>query len=155
MKTAPWSRRSFLAASMSAPVALAWKPAFAASPDLGGLSLKKASDLLRSKAATPVDLVNACLERIDRYNHSLNAFVTVTGDQALATAREMGAEQRRGKWRGPLHGIPVALKDNIDTAGIRTTAASELFKERTPTEDAEVVRRLETGRGGARQIESP
>ena len=54
----------------------------------------------------------------------------------------MEAEQRRGKWRGPLHGIPIALKDNIDTASIRTTAASELFKERMPTEDAEVVRRL-------------
>jgi Asp-tRNA(Asn)/Glu-tRNA(Gln) amidotransferase A subunit family amidase len=89
-----------------------------------------------------VDLANVCLERIDRYNPSLNAFVTVTVDQALATAREMEAEQSRGKWRGPLHGIPVALKDNIDTAGIPTTAASELFKERTPTEDAEVVRRL-------------
>ena len=54
----------------------------------------------------------------------------------------MEAEQRRGKWRGPLHGIPIALKDNIDTAGIRTTAASELFKDRVPSEDAEVVRRL-------------
>ena len=128
MKTHLWSRRRFLAAGMSAPVAFAWKPAFAASQDLGGLSLRKAADLLRSKAATPVDLTNACLERIDRYNRSLNAFVTVTADQALATAREMEAEQRRGKWRGPLHGIPVALKDNIDTAGIRTTASSELFK---------------------------
>jgi aspartyl-tRNA(Asn)/glutamyl-tRNA(Gln) amidotransferase subunit A len=142
MTTHRWSRRSFLAAGMSAPVALAWTPAFAAPQNLGGLSLKKASDLLRSKAATPVDLANACLERIDKYNPSLNAFVTVTADQALATAREMEAEQRRGKWRGPLHGIPVALKDNIDTAGIRTTASSELFKERTPTEDADVVRRL-------------
>jgi aspartyl-tRNA(Asn)/glutamyl-tRNA(Gln) amidotransferase subunit A len=54
----------------------------------------------------------------------------------------MGAEQQRGNWRGPLHGIPVALKDNIDTAGLRTTAASELFKNRVPSADAEVVRRL-------------
>ena len=54
----------------------------------------------------------------------------------------MEVEQRRGKWRGPLHGIPIALKDNIDTAGVRTTAASELFKDRVPSEDAEVVRRL-------------
>jgi len=90
MTTHRWSRRSFLAAGMSAPVAFAWKPAFAAPQNLGGLSLKKASDLLRSKAATPVDLANACLERIDRYNPSLNAFVTVTADQALATA---------GRWR--------------------------------------------------------
>ena len=54
----------------------------------------------------------------------------------------MDAEQRRGNWRGPLHGIPIALKDNMDTAGIRTTAASELFKDRVPPEDAEVVRRV-------------
>src|SRR2546426_2483308 len=54
----------------------------------------------------------------------------------------MEAEQQRGKWRGPLHGIPIALKDNIDTAGIRTTGASELFKDRIPSEDAEVARRL-------------
>jgi len=60
----------------------------------------------------------------------------------METARAMEGEQRRGKWRGPLHGIPVALKDNIDTAGVHTTAASELFKDRVPPEDAEVVRRL-------------
>jgi aspartyl-tRNA(Asn)/glutamyl-tRNA(Gln) amidotransferase subunit A len=142
MKTDPWSRRSFLAAGIGTSGAFLWKPSPATSQDLAGLSLKKASDLLRSKGASPVDLVRACLARIDRYNSSVNAFITITADQALATAREMEAEQRRGKWRGPLHGIPIALKDNIDTAGVRTTGASELFKERVPTEDAEVVRRL-------------
>jgi Asp-tRNA(Asn)/Glu-tRNA(Gln) amidotransferase A subunit family amidase len=60
----------------------------------------------------------------------------------MEAAQAMEAEQRKGKWRGPLHGIPITLKDNIDTAGIRTTAASELFKDRVPSEDAEVVRRL-------------
>ena len=106
------------------------------------MTLKHASELLRSKSASPVDLTEACLKRIDKYNSALNAFITVTSEQALAAAREVAAEQRRGKWRGPLHGIPIALKDNIDTAGIRTTAASELFKDRVPSEDAEVVRRL-------------
>src|SRR5262249_37938500 len=81
-------------------------------------------------------------KRIERYNPALNAFITVTADQAITTARTMEAEQQRGKWRGPLHGIPIALKDNIDTAGIRTTAASELFKDRIPSTDAEVVQRL-------------
>jgi len=89
-----------------------------------------------------VELTEACLKRIDRLNPTLNAYITVTREQALATAHEMAEEQHRGKWRGPLHGVPIALKDNIDTAGIRTTAASELFKDRIPEEDAEVVRRL-------------
>jgi aspartyl-tRNA(Asn)/glutamyl-tRNA(Gln) amidotransferase subunit A len=104
--------------------------------------LKRASELLRSKAASPVDLTQACLKRIEQYNPLVNAFITVTGESALATAREMEAEQRRGKWRGPLHGIPIAVKDNIDTSGVRTTGASELFKDRVPAEDAEVVTKL-------------
>lgn len=98
--------------------------------------------MLRRKAVSPVDLTQACLKRIETYNSALNAFITVTTDQARETARAMEAEQLQGKWRGPLHGIPIALKDNIDTAGIRTTAASELFKDRVPSADAEVVRRL-------------
>jgi aspartyl-tRNA(Asn)/glutamyl-tRNA(Gln) amidotransferase subunit A len=136
------SRRSFLAGAAAAAAGFALKPAFGESEDLAGLTLKKASELLRSKAASPVELTEACLERIERYNSALNAFITVSREQALGAAREMEAEQRRGKWRGPLHGIPIAVKDNIDTAGIRTTAASELFKDRIPSEDAEVVRKL-------------
>jgi aspartyl-tRNA(Asn)/glutamyl-tRNA(Gln) amidotransferase subunit A len=137
------SRRSFLVAATTAAVGLTLKSAFGESQDLTGLSLKEASELLRRKAASPVDLTQACLKRIETYNSALNAFITVTSEQALGAARAMEAEQRRGKWRGPLHGIPIALKDNIDTAGIRTTAASELFKDRVPSEDAEVVRRLQ------------
>ncbi len=121
---------------------IALTPALAEPGDLAALTLKQASDLVRRKSASPVDLTQACLKRIERYNPALNAFITVAKDQALATARAMEAEQRQGKWRGPLHGIPIALKDNIDTAGIRTTAASGVFKDRVPSEDAEVVRRL-------------
>ncbi len=150
------NRRHFLMAAGTAAAGIARKPALGQSQDLAALTLKKASELLRSKAASPVDLTRACLKRIKSYNPSLNAFITVTGDQALATAREMEAEQRQGKWRGPLHGIPIALKDNIDTAGIRTTAASGLFKDRVPTEDADVVRRLKNaGADYPGQIESP
>jgi aspartyl-tRNA(Asn)/glutamyl-tRNA(Gln) amidotransferase subunit A len=104
--------------------------------------LKQASDLIRRRDLSPVELTEACLKRIDAYNPSLNAFITITRDQALAAARETEAELRKGKWRGPLHGVPIALKDNIDTGGIRTTAASGVFKDRVPTEDAEVVLRL-------------
>src|SRR5262247_2032426 len=141
------SRREFVAAGLAAA---AWStvPVLAAVPsDLATLTLKQASDLLRRRDASPVDLTQACLNRIDKYNKSINAFITVTREQALATAREMEAEQKSGKWRGPLHGIPIALKDNIDTAGVRTTAASAVFKDRVPSEDADVVVRLK--RAGA------
>jgi len=136
------SRRSFLLAATTAAVGLSLKPAFGASQDLTRLTLKEASELLRTKRASPVDLTQACLKNIETYNSALNAFITVTRDQAMEAARSMEKEQRQGKWRGPLHGIPIALKDNIDTEGIRTTAASELFKDRVPSADAEVVRRL-------------
>ncbi len=123
-------------------IAAATPAAAAAEPELSSLSLKQAVDLIRRKGASPVELTQACLKRIAQYNSALNAFITVVPDQALAAAREMEAEQQRGKWRGPLHGVPIALKDNMDTAGVRTTGASEVFKDRVPTEDAEVARRL-------------
>jgi aspartyl-tRNA(Asn)/glutamyl-tRNA(Gln) amidotransferase subunit A len=142
MKPYLHDRRSFIAAGFGMAAGLALRPCFGESQDLASLTLKQASELLRRRAVSPVDLTQACLKRINSDNSALNAFITVTGEQALAAAREMEAEQLRGIWRGPLHGIPIALKDNIDTAGIRTTAASELFKDRVPSEDAEVVRRL-------------
>jgi aspartyl-tRNA(Asn)/glutamyl-tRNA(Gln) amidotransferase subunit A len=109
---------------------------------LAGLTLAEASARLRAGSVSSTDLVNACLARIDVYNPKVNAFITVTRDQALAQAKALDAEQRAGRLRGPLHGIPIALKDNIDTAGVRTTAASAVFDDRVPAEDAEVARRL-------------
>ena len=100
------------------------------------------SDQLRNRELSPVELTRECLSRIERINPVLNAFITVTGDSALAEARRAEQEIRSGKWRGPLHGIPIALKDLIDTAGVRTTAASALFLNRVPNRDADVVRRL-------------
>jgi aspartyl-tRNA(Asn)/glutamyl-tRNA(Gln) amidotransferase subunit A len=112
-------------------------------PDaLAGLTLAEASARIKAGTVTSTDLVNACLARIDVYNPKVNAFITVTREQALAQAKTLDAEQRAGRLRGPLHGIPIALKDNIDTAGVRTTAASAVFDDRVPTEDAEVARRL-------------
>jgi aspartyl-tRNA(Asn)/glutamyl-tRNA(Gln) amidotransferase subunit A len=135
------SRREFLKAGFAAAAASSL-PAFGAAEDVGALTLKGASELIRRRDVSPVELTEACLKRIETYNPSLNAFITITRDQAVASAREMEAELKRGKRRGPLHGIPIALKDNIDTAGIRTTAASGVFKDRVPAEDAEVVVRL-------------
>src|SRR5256885_9494693 len=112
------SRRNVLTTGIATAV-WAVAPAFGETSELTGLTLKKASELLRSKAASPVDLTQACLKRIESLNPSVNAFITVSGESALRTAREMEAEAHRGKWRGPLHGIPIALKDNMDTAGVR------------------------------------
>ena len=106
------------------------------------MTVRKASDLIRTRAVSSIDLTRACLASIERLQPLLNAFITITAEQALADARMLDAELQRGNWRGPFHGIPIALKDNIDTAGVRTTGASELFKDRVPGEDAEIVRRL-------------
>jgi aspartyl-tRNA(Asn)/glutamyl-tRNA(Gln) amidotransferase subunit A len=130
------TRREFLVASLAATVLHAERG------ELTGLTLQQASEMVRKKSVSPVELTRACLERIERLNPTLNAFITVTAEQALAQARALEAEQHGGRWRGPLHGIPIALKDLFDTAGVRTTAASAVFADRVPGEDAEVVRRL-------------
>ena len=95
-----------------------------ATSDPTGLTLAEASAAIRSLALTPTRLVQTCLGRIETYNPKLNAFITVLRDQALANAAELEREQRAGRLRSPLHGIPIALKDNIDTAGIRNTAGA-------------------------------
>jgi aspartyl-tRNA(Asn)/glutamyl-tRNA(Gln) amidotransferase subunit A len=110
--------------------------------DLADLSLAEACELVRSKKVSPVELTEACLHRIERLNPGLNAFITVTADTALDEARAAEAHIQQGLWLGPLHGIPIALKDLVDTAGVRTTAGSNLFRNRLPLVDAEVVRRL-------------
>src|SRR5499427_6176117 len=109
---------------------------------LAALTLADAAARLRAGTVTSVDLVNACLARIDVYNPKVNAFITVTREAALAQARTLDDERRAGRVRSPLHGIPIALKDNIDTNGVRTTAASAVFDDRVPSEYAEVARRL-------------
>jgi aspartyl-tRNA(Asn)/glutamyl-tRNA(Gln) amidotransferase subunit A len=110
--------------------------------ELTQLTLVEAAAMLRRRTVSPVELAQAFITRIERLNPVLNAFITVTAEQALQQAREAEAQIQRGHWRGPLHGMPLALKDLIDTAGIRTTAASAVFKDRIPSEDADVVRRL-------------
>ena len=107
------------------------------------LSLADAAARIRAGSLTATQLVKACLDRIEVYNPKLNAFITVMRAEALSKAHELDAEQAAGRFHGPLHGIPIALKDNIDTAGIRTTAASALFDDRVPTQDAEATLRLQ------------
>lgn len=113
------------------------------STDLTSLSLEEASRLIRTGRTSSSELTNACLARIKTYNPLLNAFIAITAEYARDCARMLDFELRRGRWRGPLHGIPIALKDNMDLAGYRTTAASAVRRNSSPAMvDAEVVRRL-------------
>jgi aspartyl-tRNA(Asn)/glutamyl-tRNA(Gln) amidotransferase subunit A len=97
---------------------------------------------IRTQTVSPVEVVNACLKRIEEINPKLNAFITVLADQAREQASIAEREIRAGKWRGPLHGIPLGIKDFYDTAGIKTTAAFEYFVNRVPGKDAIAVAKL-------------
>jgi aspartyl-tRNA(Asn)/glutamyl-tRNA(Gln) amidotransferase subunit A len=105
-------------------------------------SIAEAAEQVRQQKISPVELARECLDTIHRLNPTLNAFITVTADSALAEAKAAEQEIQSGNWLGPLHGIPVGLKDLIDTAGVRTTAASGVFRDRIPNEDADVVKKL-------------
>src|SRR5580698_209545 len=142
------TRREFsLSAAAIAAQQILLRSSFALSLDsdpspLTSLTLAEAAAKIRSGSITSTALTAACFDRISVYQPKLNAFITVMKESALAQAKTLDAEQKAGKLRGPLHGIPVALKDNIDTAGTRTTAGSGVFEDRIPTEDAPVTARL-------------
>ncbi|MFZ1136427.1 MAG: amidase [Candidatus Korobacteraceae bacterium] len=111
------------------------------------LSIAEAATQIRERKLSSIELTRACLDRIDKLNPGLNAFITITSELALQQAREADAALAAGDWRGPLHGIPVALKDLIDVAGVRTTAASNQLRDHVATEDAAIVAALK--RAGA------
>lgn len=106
-------------------------------------TITEAGRLLRNNSLTSEALTKQYLERIKTLNPQLNAFITITDELALETAVALDAELKSGKERGLLHGIPIALKDNIDTAGIKTSVGSQLFQNRLPSEDATIVQRLQ------------
>jgi aspartyl-tRNA(Asn)/glutamyl-tRNA(Gln) amidotransferase subunit A len=110
--------------------------------DLTSLPIAQAADLLRGRSLSPVELAQAHLDRIAAQDADLHCFITVTAELALEQARTVEREIAAGEWRGPLHGIPLALKDLYDTAGVRTTAGAAFFRERVPDMDAMTVQRL-------------
>ena len=110
--------------------------------NLKNKNIAEISELIRSKQLSPVDLVNNCLAKIKELNPTLNAFITVLHDEAIESATVAEKEISKGNWKGVLHGIPIAVKDFYDTAGIRTTAGFEKFKDRIPEKDAAVVKLL-------------
>ena len=113
--------------------------AFMSATELGGI--------LRDRKASPVEAVEAYLQRIEQLNPSLNAYITVLADEAMASARQAEAEIAAGKHKGPLHGVPVGVKDQIHTQGILTTDASKIRADFVPNRDATVVANLK--RAGA------
>src|SRR3982074_274271 len=120
-----------------------WCPIpFTAVSDVALLPLQAVSALVHSRRASSVDLVRACLDRITRHDRELGAFITLTAGSALDEAKRADADLANGIDRGPLHGIPVALKDLYDTAGVRTTGGSRIFADRVPDRDCAVVERL-------------
>jgi aspartyl-tRNA(Asn)/glutamyl-tRNA(Gln) amidotransferase subunit A len=98
--------------------------------------------MLRGRKLSPIELTRTYLERITRLNPALNCYITVMSESALADAHRAEEEIAAGKYRGPLHGIPIGLKDLVETAGVLTTAASGVLKNNVPKHDAAVVERL-------------
>jgi aspartyl-tRNA(Asn)/glutamyl-tRNA(Gln) amidotransferase subunit A len=119
------------------------KPIRAAATEKESTDIATLHERIRTQTLSPLEVVNTCLKRIEQINPELNAFVTVLADQARERARITESEIKAGKWRGPLHGIPMGIKDFYDTAGIRTTAAFEHFRDRVPRKDAIGVAKLQ------------
>ena len=107
--------------------------------DLCFLSIAKAASLLKSKKLSPIEITSAFLDRIDEVDSQLNSFILVTREAAFQQAKVAEAGIMAGRYRGPFHGIPIGLKDLIETAGIPTTAHSKVLLGYVPKEDATVV----------------
>ena len=108
------------------------------------LSVSQLSELIKTREVSPVEVVEGYLDRIDSLNDQVYAYLTVCRDEALQAARESERELARGEYKGPLHGVPVAVKDQLNTAGIRTTSGTPIFNDFVPDEDATVIAKLKT-----------
>ncbi|MFQ5860145.1 MAG: amidase [Dehalococcoidia bacterium] len=111
------------------------------------LSVTELGKLIQNRELSPVELTQAHLEQIDRLDGTLRAYITVTREEALGAAKDAEEAIRRGSYLGPLHGIPFAVKDQIYTQGIRTTACAKFLSDFVPQEDATVVTRLKEAGG--------
>src|SRR5919112_3660143 len=110
--------------------------------ELHWLSAAEAAQAIASRELSPVDLMRALLDRIERLDPKLNVFIRLDADAAMAAARAAEAEIAAGRSRGPLHGVPVGIKDIIDVAGLPTTCHSKILLGNIPAADAHVVKRL-------------
>ncbi len=110
--------------------------------DIPFLPASQLSQLIHDRTVSPVEAVEAYLDRIDELNPRLHAYLTVCRDEALTAARDAEMALTRGESRGPLHGVPFAVKDQLNTAGIRTTSGTPIFNDFVPDHDATVVAKL-------------
>ena len=114
-----------------------------AQPDMLNLTLSEAAAQVERRTLSPVELTEAMLQRIAAVDKVLSAYITVGGEQAREVAQATEKMIGAGYHLGPLHGIPIAIKDNIYTRGVRTTAGSKILADFIPAEDATVTARLE------------
>jgi aspartyl-tRNA(Asn)/glutamyl-tRNA(Gln) amidotransferase subunit A len=136
------SRRTWLASAAAIAAEIGVQPTAKAASDPLDWSLTEAASALAKRTVSSEELTKLCLARISKLDKPLNAFITLDADSALRQAQECDRQRKAGTASSRLYGVPIALKDNIDTAGVRTTAAAGVFRDRIPTEDAEVTRRL-------------
>ncbi|OGA50218.1 MAG: hypothetical protein A3F74_16600 [Betaproteobacteria bacterium RIFCSPLOWO2_12_FULL_62_58] len=115
--------------------------------DFAWLTVAEAAELLRGKKLSPVEYAQALIDRIERHDGKLNAFLRFTPELAMEDARRAEAEIMRGGWRGPLHGVPYGLKDIVDYAGLPTTAHSKILQENVAVADAAVTQKLRAAGG--------
>ena len=115
--------------------------------DLAWLTVAQAADLLRTRKLSPVEYAKALIDRIERYDRSLNTFLRFTPELAMQDARNAEAEIMRGNWRGTFHGVPYGVKDIVDYAGLPTTAHSKILADNVASADATVVQKLRAAGG--------
>ena len=142
MSFEPFSRRNLLLGGVASVAYVAASPAARASSDPLEWTLNQAADALAKRDISSEELTRLCFARIHKLEPRLNAVITLQEESAILQARECDRQRAEDRNQGRLFGIPIALKDNIDTAGVLTTAASKVFRNRVPSEDAEVTRRL-------------
>ena len=110
--------------------------------ELPFLTASQLSNLIETKEVSPVEATEAYLDRIEEVDPKLNSYITITGEQAVESARQAEQEIAAGKHRGPLHGVPMAVKDQFNTAGVLTTGGSSILQDNVPSEDATVIAKL-------------
>lgn len=128
--------------NQSSPATTLVPASMTAAKDPVYLSAAEQGRLIRARKLSPVELIRACLARIERFDGLLRAYITVCADQAVEQARTAEREVMAGNYRGPLHGIPFGVKDQLCTRGVRTTLGSRIFRDHVPKHDATVIERL-------------